>query len=143
MLAREERIMTTHATGPFEVKLTPQPPAWDHQGAPLGRMSMEKQFHGDLEATSKGEMLSAGTGVKGSAGYVAIERVSGSLHGKSGTFVLQHSGVMTRGAPGLTVSVVPDSGTGELAGLAGTMAIIIADGKHTYDLTYTLDAVAG
>ncbi len=103
---------------------------------------MEKQFHGDLEATSKGEMLSAGGSVKGSAGYVAIERVSGTLHGRAGTFVLQHSGVMTRGAPGLTVSVVPDSGTGELAGLAGTMSIVIAEGKHSYELTYTLDAPA-
>jgi hypothetical protein len=132
--------MTTHAAGPFEVKLTPQPLAWDHEGAPLGRMSIEKQFHGDLEATSKGEMLTAGGSVKGSAGYVAVERVSGALHGKKGTFVLQHSGVMTRGAPQLTVSVVPDSGTGDLSGLAGTMTITIAEGKHTYDFTYTLAA---
>jgi hypothetical protein len=103
-------------------------------------MSMEKQFHGDLEATSKGEMLSAGGSVKGSAGYVAIERVSGTLHGRQGTFVLQHSGTMTRGVPGLTVSVVPDSGTGDLVGLAGTMSIVISEGKHEYDFTYTIDA---
>jgi hypothetical protein len=134
--------MTTHATGLFEVVLIPQQPAWDHEGAPIARLSMEKQFEGDLEGTSKGEMLSAGT-AKGSAGYVAIEQVSGTLHGRRGTFVLQHSGVMTRGTPGLTVSVVPDSGTGELTGLAGTLAIIVAEGKHTYDLTYTLDADAG
>jgi hypothetical protein len=101
-------------------------------------MSIDKQFHGDLEATSKGEMLSAGTGVTGSAGYVAIERVSGTLHGRAGAFVLQHSGIMTRGEPQLTVTVVPDSGTGELVGLAGEMAILIADGKHSYEFDYTL-----
>jgi hypothetical protein len=101
-------------------------------------MSIDKQFHGDLEATSKGMMLSAGTAVKGSAGYVAIERVSGALHGRSGAFVLQHSGTMTRGAPQLTISVVPDSGTEGLVGLAGKMAITIADGKHSYDFEYTL-----
>ena len=83
-------------------------------------------------------MLTAGTDVKGSAGYVAIERVSGTLQGRSGTFVLQHSGTMTRGAPQLSITVVPDSGTGQLAGLAGKMAIIIADGKHSYDFEYTL-----
>jgi hypothetical protein len=101
-------------------------------------MSIDKQFYGDLEATSKGEMLSAGTAVKGSAGYVAIERVSGTLHGRGGTFVLQHNGTMTRGAPQLTITVVPDSGTDQLMGLAGSMAIQIADGKHSYDFEYTL-----
>jgi hypothetical protein len=121
--------MTTHAKGTFEVKLTPQAP---------GRMSIDKQFHGDLEATSKGEMLTAGTSVKGSAGYVAIEQVSGALHGRTGAFVLQHSGAMTRGVPQLTVTVVPDSGTGELEGLAGKMTIDIADGKHSYEFEYTL-----
>jgi hypothetical protein len=105
-------------------------------------MSLDKQFHGDLEATSKGEMLTAGTGVPGSAGYVAIERVDGTLHGRGGTFVLQHSGTMTRGAPQLTITVVPDSGAGQLAGLAGRMAITIADGKHTYDFEYTLAETA-
>jgi hypothetical protein len=99
---------------------------------------IDKQFHGDLDATSKGQMLAAGTGVKGSAGYVAIERVSGKLHGRSGTFVLQHSGTMTRGTPQLSVTVVPDSGTGELIGLSGKMAIIITDGKHSYDFEYLL-----
>ena len=125
-----------HASGTFEVKLTPQPA---DSGAPaVGRMSIDKQFHGDLEATSKGQMLAAVTSVKGSAGYVAIEQVTGSLRGRSGTFVLQHSGTMTRGAPQQIVSVVPDSGTGELVGLTGTMTITIADGKHSYDFEYTL-----
>ena len=126
------------ATGTFEVKLVPQPSGESPDGNSLGRMSIDKQFHGDLEATSQGEMLSAMTGVKGSAGYVAIERVTGALAGRRGTFVLQHSGSMARGAQQLVVSVVPDSGTGELLGLAGTMAISIADGKHSYDFEYTL-----
>ena len=117
--------MTQHASGTFDVKLTPQPA--EGESPAVGRMSIDKQFHGDLEGTSKGQMLAAMTGVKGSAGYVAIEQVTGTLHGRSGAFVLQHSGTMTRGAPQLIVSVVPDSGTGELAGLAGTMTIVIAD----------------
>lgn len=130
--------MTTRARGTFEVKLAPQSPGDKAEGGTLGKMSIDKQFHDDLEATSKGEMLTAGTGVKGSAGYVAIEKVSGSLHGRSGTFVLQHSGTMTRGAPQLTITVVPDSGTGELVGLAGKMAIDVVNGKHSYDFEYTL-----
>ena len=130
--------MTTRASGTFTVKLTPQATDDSPESALLGRMSIEKQFHGDLEATSKGTMLSAGTTVKGSAGYVAIERVSGALHGRSGTFVLQHSGTMTRGAPQLTITVVPDSGTEGLVGLASKVAIIIADGKHSHDFEYTL-----
>jgi hypothetical protein len=101
-------------------------------------MSIDKQFHGNLVGSSKGQMLTAGTSVKGSAGYVAIEQVTGTLHGRSGAFVLQHSGTMTRGAPQLIVSVVPDSGTGELAGLTGTLTIAIADGKHSYDFDYAL-----
>jgi hypothetical protein len=130
--------MMNRASGPFEVKLTPQAPEDMTQDASLGRMFIDKQFHGDLEATSKGQMLSAGTAVKGSAGYVAIEVVSGTLNGRSGTFVLQHSGAMNRGVPQLSVTVVPDSGTGQLAGLTGKMAIIIADGKHSYDFEYTI-----
>jgi hypothetical protein len=102
-------------------------------------MSIDKQFQGDLEATSVGEMLTAGTAVKGSAGYVAVERVSGTLAGRRGTFVLQHTGTMTRGTPQLSVTVVPDSGTGELAGLTGTLAITIADGTHSYDFDYAID----
>lgn len=134
------------ARGTFDVKLTPQAvgdPAEGAEGAPLGRMSIDKQFRGDLEATSQGEMLSAGTAVKGSAGYVAIERVSGSLQGRSGTFVLQHSGTMARGVGQLTITVVPDSGTGELVGLTGRMEIIIAQGKHSYDFEYTLEGTKG
>ncbi|MBI1739588.1 MAG: DUF3224 domain-containing protein [Candidatus Koribacter versatilis] len=130
--------MTTRASGTFEVKLVPQATD-DSTDATLGRISIDKQFHGDLEATSKGEMLTAGTSVKGSAGYVAIERVSGTLHGRRGTFVLQHSGTVTRGTPQLTITVVPDSGAGELVGLAGKMTIKIADGKHSYDFEYTLN----
>jgi hypothetical protein len=130
--------MTAHASGTFEVKLKPQGQDDPGADANLGRMSIDKEFHGDLEGASKGQMLTAGTGVKGSAGYVAIERVSGTLHGKNGTFILQHSGTMTRGAPQLSVTVVPDSGTDQLEGLAGKMAINIADGKHSYEFEYTL-----
>ena len=127
----------TRASGTFEVKVSPQ--ATDDKGDPLlGRMSLDKQFHGDLDATSKGEMLSAGTNVKGSAGYVAIERVGGTLQGRKGSFVLQHSGTMTRGVPQLSISVVPDSGTGQLTGLTGKMNINIVDGKHFYDFEYAL-----
>lgn len=129
-----------HATGPFEVTLTPQPPDDYADGASLARLTIDKQFHGDLEATSRGQMLSAMGGVKGSAGYVAIERVTGTLGGRRGTFVLQHDGMMNRGAPTLIVTVVPDSGTDELTGLAGTMTIDITAGKHSYTLEYTLPA---
>jgi Protein of unknown function (DUF3224) len=128
----------TRAKGMFEVKLTPQPQDDKSEDTTLGRISIDKQFHGDLEATSKGQMLTAGTAVEGSAGYVAIEQVSGTLHGLSGTFVLQHSGSLTRGAPQLTIAVVPDSGTGQLVGIAGKMTIKIDDGKHSYDFDYTL-----
>ncbi len=127
-----------HAAGPFDVKLTPQPPAEKTDEAVLGRMIIDKQFHGDLSATSRGQMLAAGTEVKGSAGYVAIERVTGKLNGREGSFHLQHSGTMNRGAPSLSVTVVPDSGTGELVGLSGSMKIDIADGKHSYEFDYTL-----
>lgn len=127
-----------NARGTFEVKLNPQPPEDNVGDATIGRMSIDKQFHGDLDATSKGQMLMTGAKVQGSAGYVAIERVTGTLHGHSGTFALQHSGTMTRGAPQLSVSVIPDSGTGELAGLAGKMEIKIEDGKHSYEFEYTL-----
>jgi len=134
----KERIVTSRASGTFEVKLNPLPTYDRAEGGTLGRMSIDKQFRGNLEATSKGEMLTAVGSVKGSAGYVAIERVSGTLDGRSGTFVLQHSGTMTRGAPNLTITVVPDSGTGQLTGLTGTMVVEIADGKHSYRLEYTL-----
>ncbi len=130
-----------HANGTFEVKLTPEPA--DAEAPAIGRMSLHKQFHGDLEAASYGQMVAAATSVKGSAGYVAIEQVTGSLHGRSGTFVLQHSGTMMRGAPQLMVNVVPDSGTGDLAGLTGTMTITIADGEHSYDFEYSLPDAVG
>jgi hypothetical protein len=128
--------MTMRAHGTFEVKATPQPA--DGAAPAIGRMSLEKRFQGDLDGASCGLMLASGTAVKGSAGYVAIDQVTGSLHGRAGTFVLQHSGAMTRGAPRMTVGVVPDSGTGELLGLEGAMTIAIADGKHSYDFEYTL-----
>ena len=130
--------MTTRATGTFEVKLNPQPAYNTLEGALLGRLSIDKEFKGDLAATSKGEMLTAGTSVKNSAGYVAIERVTGTLSGRSGSFALQHNGTMDRGAPQLTIHVVPDSGTGPLTGLAGTMQIEISSGKHSYIFDYTL-----
>ena len=130
--------MPTRAVGPFEVKLSPQTP--HHPDAGLGRMSLDKEFHGDLEATSKGEMLVGSTETKGSAGYVAMERVTGTLHGRAGSFILQHSGTMNRGAPSLSVTVVPDSGTGELAGLSGRMAIVVVAGKHSYEFDYALAA---
>jgi hypothetical protein len=128
--------MTTHASGSFEVQINPQ--AQDNaEGSTLGRMSIDKQFHGDLEGTGKGEMLTAGTDT-GSAVYVAIERVTGTLQGRSGTFVMVHHGTVTRDAQQLTITVVPDSGTDQLVGLAGTMAINIVDGKHLYDFEYML-----
>lgn len=126
-----------HAGGTFEVNLAPQA-SDDEADATLGRLSIDKQFHGDLEATSRGQMLTAGTEIEGSAGYVAIERVRGTLHGRRGTFALQHSGTMARGAPGLTIRVVPDSGTGELTGLSGSMSITIVEGRHSYDFEYAL-----
>jgi hypothetical protein len=130
--------MAKHASGTFDVKIKPQAPE-DNVGDPtIGRMSIDKQFHGDLEATSLGQMLTAMTDVKDSAGYVAIERVRGTLHGRRGTFALQHTGTMNRGVPGLSVTVVPDSGTDQLVGLTGTMAINIVDGKHLYEFDYAL-----
>ena len=132
--------MTTRAAGTFEVKLDKQPLADKDADATLGRLSIDKQFLGDLQATSRGEMLSAMTAVKGSAGYVAIERVSGALGGRTGSFVLQHTGTMTRGTPSLSVTVVPDSGTGDLTGLTGSMTIDVSGGKHSYQFEYTLHA---
>lgn len=131
-------IMTTNASGTFEVKMTPQAPGDKAAGAAVGRYSLDKQFRGNLEGTSKGEMLAVGTGVEGSAGYVAMEQVTGTLNGRKGTFALQHSGTMTRGAPQLSVTVVPDSGTDQLVGLSGRMEIKIADGKHFYEFEYAI-----
>ncbi len=136
VIQSREVTAVNHASGTFEVKVIPQEPSGEAPA--VGRMSLEKQFHGDLAATSKGEMLTAMTQVKGSAGYVVIEWVSGALDGLSDAFALQHRGAMTRGVPQLDVTLVPDSGTGELAGLIGSMAIKITDGKHFYDFEYTL-----
>ena len=125
--------MSEVATGEFVVKLLPLAFEGQAEGSKLGRMSIDKTISGDLVATTKGQMLSAMTEVKGSAGYVAIERVEGTLKGKRGTFVLQHTGTMDQGSPSLSVTVVPDSGTGELVGLAGKLNIVIAAGKHSYE----------
>jgi hypothetical protein len=125
------------ATGTFEVKITPKQPA-DGEESSVGRMTIDKQFHGELEGTSKGQMLAHRTATKGSAGYVAMERVTGTLDGRNGSFVLQHDGTMDRGTPSLTVKVVPDSGTDGLTGLAGTLEIVIEGEQHGYVLTYSL-----
>lgn len=124
------------AKGSFEVQRQGEPPYDTADGVILSRTRFDKQFRGGLEATSSVEMLSAMTPVQGSAGYVAIERVTGTLAGRSGSFVLQHSGTMTRGAATLSLTVVPDSGTGELAGLTGKMAIEVAAGEHFYTFDY-------
>lgn len=130
--------MSRHAAGSFDVIVKPLE-AYAQDGQGPGRMSLDKQYHGDLEATAKGEMLTGLTAIKDSGVYVAVERVSGSLHGRRGTFMLYHTGVMTRGAQDLRITVVPDSGTGDLTALTGTLAIdITPDGKHTYTLDYTL-----
>ena len=129
--------MTHQTTGTFEVKLAKQESEAASLG--LGRMTIDKQFYGELDAVSHGQMLAAGTATKGSAGYVAIEIVDGTLAGLKGTFVLQHSGTMSRGEPALSLTVVPDSGTGELVGLSGKMGIRIEPGgKHFYDFTYEI-----
>lgn len=121
------------ASGTFDIKMTPQP---DSQ--PWGRHRLEKVFHGPLEGASVGEMLAVRTEVKGSAGYVALEQVTATLEGRKGTFFLQHAGLMDKGTPALTVNVVPDSGTGDLKGLKGTMTINAEGGKHTYTFSYSL-----
>ncbi len=134
-------VMTVRASGMFEVKLTPRASDGTDDGANLVKMLIDKQFHGDLAAISKGEMLADSMGDKGSGGYVAMERVSGTLHGRRGTFVLQHSGTMRRGAAQLSVTVVPESGTDQLVGLDGKMTIKIDNGKHSYDFEYMLAKV--
>jgi uncharacterized protein DUF3224 len=134
----KKAILITKASGTFEVKMTPQSADEKAEGATVGKFSLDKKFQGDLEGTSKGEMLAVSTPVQGSAGYVAMEQVTGSLNGRTGTFALQHTGTMNRGTPQLSVTVVPDSGTGQLVGLSGRMDIKIADGKHFYDFEYSL-----
>jgi hypothetical protein len=135
---QKEKTVTAHARGTFEVKATPAPS--EDKNAVPGRMLLDKQFHGDLVGTSKGQMLTAGDSTKGSAGYVAIEQVTGTMAGRSGSFALQHSGTMTNGALELNIKVVPGSGTGQFAGLAGTMTIKIEGGKHFYEFEYSLPA---
>ncbi len=130
--------MSHLAAGSFDVKVIPQPAEAAAAGESIGRMLLDKRFHGALDASSKGQMLAMRTAVAGSAGYVAMELVVGKLDGRTGSFVLQHSGVMNRGAALLTLTVVPDSGTGELVGLSGRMDIVITEGKHDYRFDYSL-----
>jgi hypothetical protein len=125
------------ASGTFEVTVTPQPQD-DASGGPFGRLFLDKRFDGDLKATSKGQMLAGGTDVEGSGAYVALEIVTGKLNGRLGSFILQHKGTMSKGGYDMSVTVVPDSGTDQLTGLAGTMTIVIEGGKHSYDFDYTL-----
>ncbi len=132
-----EELMTQRAEGSFDVTVAPIAPHHTND-PPLGRMSIDKVFHGDLDGTSRGEMLAVQSAVKGSAGYVAMERVTGTLRGRTGTFALMHSGVMNRGQPSLSVTIVPDSGTDGLAGISGSLEITNDGGKHGYVLRYTL-----
>lgn len=138
--ARGDAVVTKHASGSFDVKVSPEGTPDKAEGSTLGRMSLDKQYHGALEAAGKGDMLTAGTDVKGSGAYVAIERVIGTLNGRTGSFVLQHTGTMTQGVPTMSITVVPDSGSGQLAGIAGKLNITIESGKHSYVLDYTLPA---
>ena len=130
--------MKKQACGSFEVKTQPQWQGEPVDGATLGRMSLDKQFSGDLDGTGKGEMLTGMTATQGSAGYVAMERVIATLHGRKGSFMLQHTGTMARGEQQLSITVVPDSGTGDLTGLTGRLGIRIVEGKHFYDFDYEL-----
>jgi len=130
--------MSALAQGTFTVEMKPQSEPSNAEGVSLGRMSLDKRFEGDLMATGKGEMLTALTPIKGSAGYVAIERVTGTLQGRSGSFVFQHSGTMDQGAQRLSITVVPGSGTGALAGISGTFKIDISEGRHFYEFEYSL-----
>jgi hypothetical protein len=139
-LTKKEPVMTRHAEGTFDVKMSPPGSDDATAGTAISRFAIDKQFHGDIEGTSKGLMLSAGDPAKGNAGYVAMEQVTGKLAGHTGSFALQHSGTMENGSYKLTVIVVPGSGTAELTGITGTMNIIIANGKHSYTLEYTLPA---
>ena len=138
VVASDKADLTVHAAGTFDVKLNPLPTYDTTEGSMLGRMSIDKQYHGDLEGTGTGEMLTAMTEDKDSGGYVAVERVNGTLQGHHGTFEFVHRGIMTKGSPDLMVTVVPNSGTDELKGIMGSMAIEVADGKHSYRFDYTL-----
>jgi hypothetical protein len=131
--------LSSHARGEFDVKLIPQA-ADDPAAGPFTRYFLDKRFRGDLDGTSKGQMTAAGTAVEGSAAYVALELVTGTIDGRLGTFVLQHLGTMRRNVPALRVTVVPDSGTDQLAGLTGEMTIVIEKGKHFYEFEYSLES---
>ena len=134
--------MTGRAEGSFDVEIAPQPPDHPSEAASLGRMTIAKRYRGDLEATGIGTMLTGMTPVEGSAAYVAIEKVEGRLAGRSGSFLLQHAGAMTAASQTLDVTIVPDSGTGELAGIRGRLSIQIEEGRHSYVLDYTLGGTA-
>ena len=136
--ARKETTMQMRAAGTFEVKVLPLPADDNADTGGFGRLSIDKQFSGALRGTSKGQMLAGMTAVEGSAAYVALERVTGTLNGRTGSFVLQHNGTMAGGRQEMRITVVPDSGTGELTGLAGSMKIIIEGGKHSYEFDYTI-----
>src|SRR6266404_4504513 len=133
----KESSMTQHATGTFEVKLTPQDDKSEDKS--IGRMAIDKQWQGDLAGTSKGQMLTGGDVTTGSAGYVAIEKFTGTVNGRKGSFILQHSATMTRGVGQLTITVVPDSGTDQLKGISGKLGIKIENGKHFYEFDYSLE----
>jgi hypothetical protein len=134
----KDALMCLHAEGTFEVKNAPLPADDAISGTPIGRFGLDKQFHGDLEGMSKGEMLGAGNPATGTAGYVAVEYVTGALNGRGGSFALQHFGAMQDNKFELTVKVVPGSGTGELTGISGAMTIAPMNGKHSWKLDYTL-----
>ncbi|MCW5557643.1 MAG: DUF3224 domain-containing protein [Verrucomicrobiae bacterium] len=136
--AQEGGRLSRVAKGSFTVELKPEGEPTTADGVSTGRMSLSKKFEGDLQGTGQGEMLTALTPVKGSAGYVAIERFTGTLHGRTGSFVFQHSGTMNDGAQQLSITVVPGSGTGGLAGILGTFKLNIVEGKHLYEFEYTL-----
>ena len=133
-----EKHMTQRASGTFEVKMQPLGEGDVAAGSSLGRMSLDKQFSGDLQAIGKGEMLAARSDIPTSAAYVAIERVTGTLHGREGSFVLVHKGVMTGESQQLVIEVVPDTGAGELVGISGKLGIRIEGGKHYYEFDYEL-----
>ena len=135
--------MQSVARGSFTVEVKPVGDTATAEGVSLGRMTIAKKFLGDILGTGEGQMLTAMTPVKGSAGYVAIERVTASVHGKAGSFVLQHTGTMDEGAQQLSITVVPGSGTGELAGMTGVFHLNIVDGRHDYELEYSLPGGAG
>jgi hypothetical protein len=132
--------MTHHATGQFDVKVTPDGQPETGDGSEFGRMTLEKNYHGGLEGPAKGTMLTASsTGTPGSAAYAAVERFTGTVDGKKGSFALVHRGTMSAAGQEMAISIVPDSGSGELKGIAGNLTVKIAkDGTHTYDLAYTL-----